>query len=82
MFNYAGVALMVEHLTCNQRVVGSSPASGSNSNLLHNMAKVTAKSFSYNENKHTKHRGVHAKSKMSKHKLSKLYVKSYRGQGR
>ena len=30
MFNYAGVALMVEHLTCNQRVVGSNPASGSN----------------------------------------------------
>ena len=29
---------MVEHLTCNQRVVGSTPAFGSNSNYL-NMAK-------------------------------------------
>ena len=46
------------------------------------MAKVTVQSFSYKKHKHTKHRGVHAKSKTSKHKLSKLYVKPYRGQGR
>lgn len=79
---YAEVALMVEHLTCNQRVVGSTPAFGSNSNYSYIMAKPTAKVISYKEKKHTKHPGVHAKSKMSKNKTSKLYVKPYRGQGR
>lgn len=31
---FAGIALMVEHLTCNQRVVGSSPTSGSKEKIL------------------------------------------------
>ena len=29
LFSNAGVALMVEHLTCNQGVAGSTPVSGS-----------------------------------------------------
>ncbi len=47
------------------------------------MAKViTAKVSSYHERPSVKHPGVHAKSKMSKNKNSKNYVKPYRGQGR
>ena len=33
MFNYAGVALMVEHLTCIQKVSGSNPTTSTESKL-------------------------------------------------
>ena len=44
------------------------------------MAKVVLSS--YKENIRKKRPGIHAKSKSSKLKGSKNYVKSYRGQGR
>jgi hypothetical protein len=37
---------------------------------------------SYSPNPPKKRKGVHAKTKTSKTKTSKLYKKSYRGQGR
>lgn len=39
-------------------------------------------SFTHRENPKKKRTGVHAKSKSSKIKSSKNYVKKYRGQGR
>ena len=45
------------------------------------MARRT-NTFFYRENKPKKRPGVHAKTKMSKLKGSKNYVKEYRGQGR
>jgi hypothetical protein len=44
------------------------------------MARQAA--FVYREKKKIKKPGVHAKSKSSKLKSSKLYQKKYRGQGR
>ncbi len=44
------------------------------------MAKGQVTSFTPNKTK--KRKGVHAKSKISKLKKSKLYKKKYRGQGR
>jgi hypothetical protein len=44
------------------------------------MARQAA--FVYREKKKIKRPGVHAKSKSSKLKSSKLYQKKYRGQGR
>ena len=43
-----------------------------------NILKVTT----YHEKPKVKHPGVHAKSKTSKNKTSKNYVKPYKGQGR
>jgi hypothetical protein len=42
--------------------------------------KISA--FNYNPQGNVNRPGVHAKTKSSKHKNSKLYKKSYRGQGR
>jgi len=44
------------------------------------MAKVVLSSYKQNNRK--KRPGIHAKSKSSKLKSSKNYVKSYKGQGR
>ena len=42
--------------------------------------KISA--FDYKPHGNVNRPGVHAKTKSSKHKNSKLYKKSYRGQGR
>jgi|TARA_R100000005_G_scaffold71414_1_gene38923 hypothetical protein len=44
------------------------------------MAKKTTTAYSLKKQKRNK--GVHAKSKTSTHKQSKLYKKKYRGQGK
>ena len=44
------------------------------------MAKKTTSVYSLKKQKRNK--GVHAKSKTSNHKQSKLYNKKYRGQGK
>ena len=44
------------------------------------MARIVVSSYKPNQRK--KRPGVHAKTKTSKTKTSKLYKKSYRGQGR
>lgn len=41
-----------------------------------------AKSIQYEEKKRIKRKGVHAKTRSSKLKNSKNYLKRYRGQGR
>lgn len=46
------------------------------------MAKIKASSVSTLEKKNINRPGVHAKTKTSKSKTSKLYKKKYRGQGR
>lgn len=38
--------------------------------------------FEYKEKKKIKRKGVHSKNKTSNHKLSRNYVKKYKGQGR
>lgn len=43
---------------------------------------VRGQSNSYSPNPRKKRRGVHAKTKTSKTRTSKLYKKKYRGQGR
>jgi|TARA_R100000081_G_scaffold90888_1_gene67209 hypothetical protein len=44
------------------------------------MARLTLREYEASKNK--KRRGVHAKSKTSNCKTSRLYKKKYRGQGR
>jgi hypothetical protein len=44
------------------------------------MSKVQTNGFSHSNSK--KRKGVHAKTKTSKTKSSKLYKKKYKGQGR
>lgn len=46
------------------------------------MAKIKASSVNTLEKKQISRPGVHAKTKSSKSKTSKLYKKKYRGQGR
>lgn len=47
------------------------------------MAKTTiVRSVSYHANSKKRKPGVHSKSKTSRHKNSKHYVKPYRGQGK
>jgi hypothetical protein len=46
------------------------------------MAKIKASAVSTLEQKQISRPGVHAKTKSSKSKTSKLYKKKYRGQGR
>ena len=46
------------------------------------MARVLINKSNYKEKPATKRPGVHAKTKESKNKTSKNYVKPYRGQGR
>ena len=43
--------------------------------------KSAASSFAYKEKKKVRRKGVHAKTKTSKNKNSKLYSKPYAGQG-
>tara|TARA_R100001129_G_scaffold67337_1_gene45852 strand:- start:113 stop:259 length:147 start_codon:yes stop_codon:yes gene_type:complete len=46
------------------------------------MAKKTSLQSKYSLKKKVKNKGVHARSKTSNHKQSKLYKKKYRGQGK
>lgn len=46
------------------------------------MATTSIKITRYRKKLKVRRPGVHAKNKTSKHKSSKCYVKSYRGQGK
>ena len=46
------------------------------------MAKTTTNTSMYQDTPKIKRKGVHAKTKQSKSKTSKNYVKPYNGQGR